>query len=152
MKPQKKGMFLTNESVCEPGPTRQEFYTSICIFNSNQPWFSCEVIESDKCNGDSTVVISNVEALKSFQAECSYHSVHCCIPRSLTASGEMEFEGLVGIEKSVTQPGSDDSPIYKLKLKSGCEIIFDLADTEFPVELLVFEPFLSFPAIKESSH
>jgi hypothetical protein len=152
MKPQKKGMFLTSESVCEPGPSRLEFYTSICIFNSNQPWFIGEVIESDKCNGDSSVLISNVEELKNFQEECSYRSVWCLIPRSLTSSGEMELVELVGIEKSVIQPGSEDSPIYKIKLRSGCEIIFDLADTEFPVELLVFEPFLSFPPIKECCH
>jgi hypothetical protein len=152
MKSKQKGMFLFSESVCEPGPSRLEFYYSIGIFNGNEPWFIGEVIESNKCNGDSSVLISNVDELKSFQAECSFHSVWCVIPRSLTANGEMGFEELVGVERSVIQPGSEESPIYRIKFKSGCEIIFDLADAKFPVELLVFEPFLSIPSIKECCH
>lgn len=143
-------MFQSNESMCEPGLISGEFYSSIFIINSNTPFFMGEILESDKCNGDTSFFVSNPEELSNFQDECSFESVLCCIPACLSKSGRRELEELLSIERSVILPNGDAQPIYKFKFKNGGEVIYDLADTEYPAEVLVFEPYISYPFIQRN--
>lgn len=145
-----KNLFLSNQAVCKPGPTPEEFHFSIGIFNSTEPWFLCEVIESNEFNGDSLVFISNANELADFVEECSCNSIWCFVPRYLSARGEFELIELISIERSVIQTNGDEQPIYKLKFNNGGEVIYDLADTEYPAGVLVFEPYISYPFIQRN--
>jgi len=144
-------MFLSNLMTSEEGPTPSEVYFPICIFTSTRPWFVCEVIESEKHQYQSIVFVSNADALKSLQDECAFKSLWCGIPGSLSESGAIEFHELSEVERSEIEPDSETTTIYRLKLKNGKLITYDLSETEFPAEVLVFGPHLSQPP-QERSH
>lgn len=146
-----KSNFLSNLMTSEDGPTPFEVYFPICIFTSTRPWFVCEVIESEKHQYQSIVFVSNAESLKSLQDECSFKSLWCGIPGSLSDSGAIEFHELSEVERSEIEPDGEATIIYRLKLKNGKLITYDLSETEFPAEVLVFEPHLSQPP-QERSH
>jgi hypothetical protein len=135
----------------EDGPTPFEVYFPICIFTNARPWFVCEIIESENYQDNSIVFVSNAEELKSLQGECSFKSLWCVIPGSLSDSGALEVHELSGIEKSEIESEAEVTAIYRLKLENGKLITYDLSETEVPSEVLVFEPHLSHPA-QEISH
>lgn len=144
-------MFLSNLLDCEVGPTNAEVYSAFSIFTNTRPWFVSEIIESKNHRDNSIVLVSNADALKSLQDECSFKSLWCVIPGTLSDSGELEVHELSGIEKSEIESDGDVTAIYRLKLKNGKLITYDLSETELPSEVLVFEPYLLHP-VQERSH
>ncbi|MBF5037947.1 hypothetical protein INP77_00430 [Methylophilus sp. 13] len=146
-----KSNFLSNLMTSEDGPTPFEVYFPICIFTNARPWFVCEIIESENYQDNSIVFISNADALKSLQDECSFKSLWCGIPGTLSDSGAIEFHELSEVERSEIELDGRATTIYRLKFKSGKLITYDLSETEFPAEVLLFEPLLSQPP-QEKSH
>lgn len=146
-----KTHFLSNVLNFEEGPTISEVYNTMSIFNSVVPLFVSEIIESKNHRDNSIVLVSNADALKSLQDECSFKSLWCVIPGTLSNSGVLEVHELSEIEKSEIESDGDVTTIYRLKLNNGKLITYDLSETELPSEVLVFEPYLSHP-VQERSH